>query len=248
MTDVTCITKRGDRYKEILPLEKLANSRVFVAGCGAVGRVLAIQLVTMGVEQMTLCDKDVVEDGNLGPQGWHHAQLGKSKVEALAETLRAINPACQLTLHDAWFEPRMLETAQYTFSCVDRMEARKALLEASVAKARRLAFRAYYEARMSAETCEVRSVWNDDSAKAWLAEWYPQTEVFQEGCTAKSTHYCASMAAVLLVSAFTKSLRGLPLTPMVGLNIKADEMTVVRAWPEPKTEDNPATAMAAVEG
>lgn len=212
--------KRGDRYKEVLPLERLALSRVFIAGAGAVGRSLAVQLATMGVGKIVVCDKDDVEEANLGPQGWHENQIGKPKVEALAEVLMLLNSKLELVVHKEWFKPEQIADCQYVFSCVDNMEARKAILEAHVCP---LNFKLYAEARMGAESCQASFVWDEPSRAVWLKDWFPQTDVVQEGCTAKSTHYCAAMAASLLVAGYTKSLRGIQLRPSVFFNIMADE-------------------------
>lgn len=213
--------KRGDRYKEVLPLEKLALARVFIAGAGAVGRSLAVQLATMGVGKITVCDKDDVEEANLGPQGWHEDQIGKPKVAALAEVLKLINPKLELVTLQDWFDKNQLGDSQFAFSCVDNMEARKDILLAHYE--RTLNFRLYAEARMGAESCQSSFVWNEASRDIWLKAWFPQTDVILEGCTAKSTHYCAAIAASMLVAGFTKRLRDMELRPSVYYNILADE-------------------------
>lgn len=235
--------KRGDRYKEVLPLAKLELSRVFIAGTGAVGRSLAVQLATMGVGKIVVCDKDTVEEANLGPQGWHENQIGKQKVVALAEVLMQINPKLELVLHEEWFKPEQLKDSQYVFSCVDNMEVRKQILEAHTSP---LDFKLYAEARMGAESCQASFVWDQPSRKVWLDAWFPQSDVdaAQEGCTAKSTHYCAAIAASLLVAGYTKHLREMPLRPHVFFNIMADEFEAASYILEQAGEAKAATAIA----
>lgn len=62
-------------------------------------------------------------------------------------------------------------------------------------------------------------------------EYYPSTlfaagEAYAGACTAKSTIYCANIAAGLLLGQFTKWLRNLPVDPDLQINLLASEMTV----------------------
>ena len=60
---------------------------------------------------------------------------------------------------------------------------------------------------------------------------YPTTlfhaeEAFVGPCTAKTTIYCANIAAGLMIAQFTKYLRGWPVDADVQLNLLAAEMNV----------------------
>ncbi len=73
---------------------RIAASRVAVLGCGALGTVAAEILARAGVGHLTLIDRDVVEWTNLQRQALFveaDAELGRSKVDAAAERLAAIN-------------------------------------------------------------------------------------------------------------------------------------------------------------
>ena len=77
--------------------ERLAASHVAIVGCGGLGSNAAALLVRSGVGELTLVDFDVVEESNLNRQLFFRDQLGTAKTDALAETLRRIQP--DLTLH-----------------------------------------------------------------------------------------------------------------------------------------------------
>jgi sulfur carrier protein ThiS adenylyltransferase len=67
----------------------------------------------------------------------------------------------------------------------------------------------------------------DEKSKAY----YPSTlfgaeEAFVGSCTAKSTIYCANIAAGLMLSQFTKYLRLLPIDPDIQFNLLASELNV----------------------
>lgn len=72
---------------------RLAESRVAVFGCGAVGGDIAIELAMAGVRHFTLVDYDVVEPSDASRHLYFDlADVGKPKVESLAMRLREIDP------------------------------------------------------------------------------------------------------------------------------------------------------------
>jgi sulfur carrier protein ThiS adenylyltransferase len=56
-------------------------------------------------------------------------------------------------------------------------------------------------------------------------------EAFAGPCTAKTTIYCANIAAGLMVAQFTKYLRHLPIEPALQLNLLASELSLADACP-----------------
>lgn len=78
---------------------RLAASHVAIVGCGGLGSNAAAMLVRCGVGELTLIDFDVVEESNLNRQLFFRDQLGRAKTEALAETLRRINPGVRLNTY-----------------------------------------------------------------------------------------------------------------------------------------------------
>lgn len=79
---------------------RLAASHVALVGCGGLGSNAANMLVRSGVGELTLIDFDVVDESNLNRQLFFRDQLGRPKTEALAETLRRINPDVVLHLFE----------------------------------------------------------------------------------------------------------------------------------------------------
>jgi len=77
---------------------RLAGSHIAIIGCGGLGSNAANLLVRSGVGELTLVDFDVVDEGNLNRQLFFRDQIGRPKTEALAETLRRIDPEVRLHL------------------------------------------------------------------------------------------------------------------------------------------------------
>jgi adenylyltransferase/sulfurtransferase len=81
---------------------RLAASRVLLIGCGALGCVIADQLVRAGVGFMRLVDRDLVELTNLQRQTLFseaHAASAWPKAAAAAERLEAINSQVRVDPH-----------------------------------------------------------------------------------------------------------------------------------------------------
>ena len=79
-------------------VEKLQAARVAVVGLGGLGSNIAILLARMGVAHLHLIDFDKVDVSNLHRQQYFVEQVGLFKTEALASTLRKINPYINLKL------------------------------------------------------------------------------------------------------------------------------------------------------
>ena len=79
------------RLEGLVP-RSIEGKHVAVVGCGSVGSFIASELVRTGVRQMTLADPDTVDWPNLTRTVYGHGDIGRSKVEALANHLKSIFP------------------------------------------------------------------------------------------------------------------------------------------------------------
>ena len=89
-----------DRYSRQVMLEgigyagqqRLRAARACIVGAGGLGHPIAARLVGMGVGHVRLVDRDVIELSNLHRQAlFGEDDVGRVKVEAAAERLRAMN-------------------------------------------------------------------------------------------------------------------------------------------------------------
>lgn len=71
---------------------KLLGASVLIIGAGALGTVVAMYLAASGVGHIGICDFDTIDISNLQRQlSFTENDLGKKKVEILADKLREIN-------------------------------------------------------------------------------------------------------------------------------------------------------------
>lgn len=64
-------------------MKKLASAKIVICGAGAIGSNLAVNLARMGVSNLTVIDKDRVEEHNIGTQVYGVDDIGGRKSECL---------------------------------------------------------------------------------------------------------------------------------------------------------------------
>lgn len=103
--------------------------RINIIGCGAVGSAIAENVARLGLTNVALYDFDKVESHNIANQMYYHDDIGKYKIDAIAEQLCKINPDMngKLKLFYEGYVDQPL--SGYVFLCVDDIELRKAICE-----------------------------------------------------------------------------------------------------------------------
>jgi molybdopterin/thiamine biosynthesis adenylyltransferase len=79
---------------------KLLAAKVLLIGAGGLGSPAALYLAAAGVGTLGVVDYDVVDLSNLHRQIIHgHANIGRPKVESVAQRLRDVNPDVRVVAH-----------------------------------------------------------------------------------------------------------------------------------------------------
>lgn len=123
-------------------LTRLQAAHVCVIGVGGVGSWTVEGLARSGVGALTLIDLDDVCVTNVNRQlPALDGQIGKQKVEVLAERVKLINPACQVTAVSEFFtkasaERMLAPDFDYVVDAIDSV-SNKALLIAECQRLRR---------------------------------------------------------------------------------------------------------------
>ena len=212
---------RSERYQGLLPPDRLAAAACTVIGVGAIGRQVAIQLAAMGVPKLQIVDDDTVDTVNLGTQAYFADDVGRSKVHATGDVLHQLNPLLVLETRAERFA-RSHAVHDIIFCCVDSIQTRRHIFEA-VHRSSRL----FIDGRMAAEVLRVLTVFDPASAAHYKATLFDPGEAHREGCTTRSTIYCANIAAGIMVAQFAKHLRGIEPDREVAFNIFSAELSVV---------------------
>ena len=211
---------RFSRQADIVPRQRILDCRATVIGVGAIGRQVAIQLTAIGVPYLKLIDFDHVDITNLATQGYLAKELNQPKVDAVATFCRQMNPDINIEVLLDRFK-RFTDVGNCVFNCVDSIVTRRHIWGTIKDEVN-----FYCDGRMSAEVLRVITACDEKSR-----EYYPQTlfaaEQAQAGpCTAKTTIYCANIAAGFMLAQFTKYLRLMPVDQDIQVNLLASEINV----------------------
>ena len=215
--------ERYSRQRDIVPPERIVTCRATIIGVGAIGRQVALQLAAMGVPWLQLVDFDLVETSNLASQGYLEDDLGRLKVEATAKLCRQINAGVEVISIPDRFR-RSMEIGNAVFCCVDTIDTRRLIWQAV-----KDSTGFFCDGRMSAEVLRVVTACDAPSRTHYPSTLFRTEEAFVGPCTAKTTIYCANIAAGLMIAQFTKYLRQLPIESDIQLNLLASELNVADA-------------------
>lgn len=124
------------RHIEIFSPDKV-NYPIHIIGVGATGSFVAMMLARMGCPVLNIYDFDDVEIHNVPNQYYDNDDLGKLKVDALADKLKLINPNIVVNKYSVPVAPVEDEEHKgidkmsgYVFLLVDSMKVRRELWEA----------------------------------------------------------------------------------------------------------------------
>lgn len=123
---------------DIAGQQALKKSRVLIIGLGGLGSPVALYLAAAGVGFLSLADNDEVDFSNLQRQIVHgEHNIGMSKVESAAESLRQLNPNVALQTHAVRLEGEILlsalEQIDLVVDCTDNFSTRFEINRACVA-------------------------------------------------------------------------------------------------------------------
>ena len=213
-------SERYSRQADIVPRQCILECKATVIGVGAIGRQVAIQLTAIGVPHIQLIDFDSVEISNLASQGYLQKNLEQPKIDATAEFCREINYDLQVEVVLDRFK-RSTPVGNCVFVCVDSIVTRKHIWDAIKDKVN-----FFVDGRMSAEVLRVVTACDEKSRSYYPNTLFAAEEAHAGPCTAKTTIYCANIAAGFMLAQFTKYLRLLPVDPDIQINLLASEISV----------------------
>jgi len=119
-------------------LSILRNSVVGIAGAGGLGSNVAFSLARAGIGTLIIADFDKIEPSNLNRHQYFIEQIGRSKVEALLENLRKINPFSKYEIHNLEINDdnisEIFADAKILVEAFDMAEMKKMLIESWISQ------------------------------------------------------------------------------------------------------------------
>jgi len=119
-------------------LSILRNSVVGIAGAGGLGSNVAFSLARAGIGTLIIADFDKIVPSNLNRHQYFIEQIGRSKVEALLENLRKINPFSKYEIHNLEINDdnisEIFADAEILVEAFDMAEMKKMLIESWISQ------------------------------------------------------------------------------------------------------------------
>ena len=163
MTDLDTI-----RHEGIFSAVSFGDRLVDIVGCGANGSKVATGVAKLGVSNIRLWDGDRVEAHNIANQAYMLSDIGRLKVDALADHLRLASGVEAKTMPQ--FIEKPVAFGSVVFLCVDSMATRRKIWRQSICRKSRV--KVMIETRIDIETYGVFTITptNRDHIKLWEAE------------------------------------------------------------------------------
>lgn len=116
--------------------QRLGQAHLLIVGMGGLGAAAGMYLASAGAGRLTIVDDDTVELSNLQRQIiYTTADIGRAKVDAAAERLRAMNPEVAVTPINARLDETALAAAvadaDLVVDCCDNFQTRFMINRAS---------------------------------------------------------------------------------------------------------------------
>lgn len=193
------------RQSGLIPTDVAARTTVCIIGAGAIGSHVAEVLCKMGIRKIRVIDYDTIESHNLPNQGYYLDDLGKLKVEALAERLRR-GTGAEVVADASKIEQITRFQEDVLIAAVDSMEVRRLIFDSFQASVRS---EVLLDGRMGARVAQVHFV---DKTEERLSRYegtlVSSSETIQEPCTMRSTIFCAYGIASVMGALLAKHLMG----------------------------------------
>ena len=131
------MNKRLERVQLLIGnqgINTLANSTVLVVGVGGVGAMAIEALARSGVGHLIIVDGDNIGESNINRQIHATTQtIGQPKVEAMKERVFLINPDCQVSTYQVFFDMSQKEILNskidFVIDAIDTITSKIDLIE-----------------------------------------------------------------------------------------------------------------------
>lgn len=189
---------------------EIQKQRIILAGCGGIGSWTILQLARMNPAALFMYDDDVVEQANMSGQLYCQDDIGKAKVDAMADMVKSYTTMRNIYAIKDKFTTNS-EAGDVMICGFDNMEARRIFFVAwhnyVMTKSKEERHKCLFlDGRLSINTLQVFCITGDNNwAIAEYADKYLFTDAEAEEtqCSLKQTTYLACMIGSMIVNLFT---------------------------------------------
>lgn len=200
---------------------EIQKQRIIIAGIGGIGSNCVYQLARMNPAALFMYDDDVVEQANMSGQLYCQDDIGKAKVDAMADMLKSYTTMRNIYAIKDKFTTNS-EAGDVMICGFDNMEARRIFFVAwhnhVMTKPEEERHKCLYlDGRLSIDTLQVFCITGDNK---WAMDEYVKKYLFTDAeaeetqCSLKQTTYLACMIGSMIVNLFTNWTANL-LNPII---------------------------------
>lgn len=200
---------------------EIQKARIILAGCGGIGSWTVLQLARMNPAALFMYDDDIVEIANMSGQLYSQEDVGKAKVDAMADMIRSYTTMRNIFAIKDKFKATS-EAGDIMICGFDNMAARKVfyskwmehLLDKPEEELHKCIF---LDGRLSIDCLQVFCITGDNT---WAMEEYRRKYLFDDSeadatqCSLKQTSYLACMIGSVIVNLFTNFIAN-TLNPII---------------------------------
>ena len=192
------------RQQDLIEPDQL-DLPITVVGCGGIGSFVVLALAKMGCRALAAYDDDRVEPHNVPNQAYGLGDVGRLKVEALADLVAAVTGVALQIRAERVREQRLQGVV---VSAVDTMAARREIWLRGIRH--RAGVPLYLDARMGAEVARILTVRpaDPDDIRRYEASLHADEDAVVLPCTAQAIVYTGFSVAALVAGQIKKFLTG----------------------------------------
>ncbi len=170
------------RHLSVFSPHAFGKRRIDVIGAGATGSRIVLSLAKLGVENIHVWDFDRVEPHNIANQAFGLGDVGKAKVDALAELVQ-LTTGTKITVHNEKVDGTQ-SLGEIVFLLTDTMSSRQEIWDKGLKF--KLKTNLLIETRMGADSGRVYSLNPNKPGhiKEWEATLYSDDEAEVSACGA----------------------------------------------------------------
>lgn len=204
------IDETTERFSSALWFDEIRKRTVLLAGLGGIGSYIAFLLSRMHPNSVFMYDDDIVEAVNLAGQMFGSSDIGKYKVDAMAERI------IEMSSYSSLYCIRDRYTAETQASDImicgfDNMEARKVFFNNWLNHVNHKEYEnrkdcLFIDGRLAAEEFQVfciRGDYNYNIDKYQNDYLFSDEEADETLCSYKQTSYMANMIGSIIINLFT---------------------------------------------
>ena len=179
---------------------------VIVGGSGGIGSWCVFFLARAGFPEITVYDKDFVEEGNISGQMFNISNVNKPKVDAIEAIVNDFTSGTTIYPMDEWYDEESM-SGNIMVSAFDNMKARKVMFnnwkEYMLSTDEPCLF---VDGRLLAEQYKILVVSKNNYESYEENHLFDDSEVADEACNYKQTTHFAAMIAANMTTLITNWL------------------------------------------